>query len=203
MSKNDVPPTLRERHRCDREDAILDVAVALMGANGYAAMTMDDLAARAGISKPTLYTHFDSKEVVAVRAVVRMLRRGQAFMDSLPDDLQPLECFERTVRYMMTAKLVDCVSYLGTGRDALGPLIRAHPDYQSEYARMMARMCAIIDAAKADGTVRTGLDTRATAQVAISLMRDTEYDDLIRCGACQSAAVVNTLATILLAGIRA
>ena len=115
----------------------------------------------------------------------------------------PLECFERTVRYMMTAKLVDCVSYLGTGRDALGPLIRAHTDYQAEYARMMTRLCAIIDAAKGDSTVKPSIDTRTTAQVAISMMRDTEYDDLIRRGECKAATVVDTLVTILLVGIQA
>ena len=141
-------PTLRERHRRERENAILDVAVAMMGESGYAAMTMDDLALRTAISKPTLYTHFDSKETVAVRAIVRMMQRGQAFMDSLPNELSPLECFEQTVRYMMTAKLIDCVSYLGTGRDALGPVIRAHPDYRAEYGRMIARLVRLLDAAK-------------------------------------------------------
>jgi AcrR family transcriptional regulator len=61
-------PRRREQRRQAREHVILEAAQELMEEHGYDAMTMDDLAARAGITKPTLYQHFPSKEEIAVRA---------------------------------------------------------------------------------------------------------------------------------------
>ena len=45
-----------------RESAILDAATAVLSQKGYDLMTMDDVAGAVGISKPSLYKHFKSKE---------------------------------------------------------------------------------------------------------------------------------------------
>jgi AcrR family transcriptional regulator len=41
---------------------MLEVAHALFAERGYAAVTMDDVAAAAGITKPLLYNYFGNKE---------------------------------------------------------------------------------------------------------------------------------------------
>jgi len=48
--------------RAEREAQILDVAHARFAAHGYAAVTMDDVAAGAGVTKPLLYNYFGNKE---------------------------------------------------------------------------------------------------------------------------------------------
>ncbi|MBX7435119.1 TetR/AcrR family transcriptional regulator [Mycobacterium sp. Y57] len=48
--------------RADREQSILDAAVAEFGAQGYAHVSMDRIAARAGISKPLIYNYFGTKD---------------------------------------------------------------------------------------------------------------------------------------------
>jgi AcrR family transcriptional regulator len=52
---------LRERRRQLLRDEILQAAAALLNEKGYAAMSMDELAGRAGISKPTLYGYVREK----------------------------------------------------------------------------------------------------------------------------------------------
>ncbi len=69
--------SLRERQRQVREDTILDIAHELMVTQGYANMSMDDLAGKVGISKATLYQHFPSKEEVAINVIGRGMRRGR------------------------------------------------------------------------------------------------------------------------------
>ncbi len=48
--------------RAEREAQVLDVAHARFAAHGFAAVTMDDLAAAAGVTKPLLYNYFGNKE---------------------------------------------------------------------------------------------------------------------------------------------
>lgn len=44
-----------------RRASLLEAALAAFSENGYHATSMDDIAERAGVSKPVLYQHFDSK----------------------------------------------------------------------------------------------------------------------------------------------
>ena len=56
-----------------REDAILDAATRTLAAKGFDLMTMDDVAAEVGISKPSLYKHFKSKEDLVGEVMVRLV----------------------------------------------------------------------------------------------------------------------------------
>ena len=48
--------------RAEREQLILDVAGQVFARAGYHSASMDEIAARAEISKPMLYTYFGSME---------------------------------------------------------------------------------------------------------------------------------------------
>jgi len=56
-----------------RESAILDAATSILGSKGYDLMTMDDVAGAIGISKPSLYKHFKSKEELVGEALIRLI----------------------------------------------------------------------------------------------------------------------------------
>ena len=48
--------------RAEREQQVLDVARTMFAERGYANVTMDDVAAAVGVTKPLLYTYFGNKE---------------------------------------------------------------------------------------------------------------------------------------------
>ncbi|MBV8625383.1 MAG: helix-turn-helix transcriptional regulator [Herbaspirillum sp.] len=56
-----------------RENAILDAATTVLGSKGYDLMTMDDVAGAVGISKPSLYKHFKSKEELVGETMIRLI----------------------------------------------------------------------------------------------------------------------------------
>lgn len=65
------PETAHRRRRKDaRPQELLDAALALFVEKGFAATRTDEVAARAGVSKGTLYLYFPSKEDL-LRAVIR------------------------------------------------------------------------------------------------------------------------------------
>ncbi len=56
------PLPRRQQNRLDREKRILDAALNIFARMGYSGTTMDAVAAEAGLTKPTLYSYFPSKE---------------------------------------------------------------------------------------------------------------------------------------------
>ncbi len=54
--------------------AILDAAIQLLREVGYDALTMDAIAARAGVGKATVYRRWSTKETLAAEAIERIMR---------------------------------------------------------------------------------------------------------------------------------
>jgi len=61
----------RAQNRISREARILDAALRVFSNTGYSATTMDDIAANAGLSKPTLYQYFESKYALFTAMMLR------------------------------------------------------------------------------------------------------------------------------------
>jgi AcrR family transcriptional regulator len=57
--------------RADRERQILDVAEEVFAERGYAAVSMEEIAVRVGLSKPMLYEYFGSKEGLLLATIGR------------------------------------------------------------------------------------------------------------------------------------
>ncbi|GAB1478703.1 HTH-type transcriptional regulator RutR [Paracoccaceae bacterium] len=57
-------PSRREQNRAARTQRILEAALKVFAATGYTGTTMDAVAAEAGLTKPTLYQYFASKELL-------------------------------------------------------------------------------------------------------------------------------------------
>src|SRR6266568_3198496 len=97
MSAHTPQRSLKERLRQVRAGLILDVAEEMLAEKGYHDTSMDEIAARAGVAKGTLYQHFPSKEDL----VFALFERN-------------LVLFEQAVRapLMARAKLERILSYV-------------------------------------------------------------------------------------------
>jgi AcrR family transcriptional regulator len=101
------PPTprlsVKERQWRLREDAILDAATELLNSKGFNAMTLEDITEAIGISRPTLYLHFKSKEDVVTHTVIRTLcdlREVIATLDPTASPGERLRSFIHSVMEM-------------------------------------------------------------------------------------------------------
>ncbi|MFK5634659.1 MULTISPECIES: TetR/AcrR family transcriptional regulator [unclassified Ornithinimicrobium] len=89
-----TPPTPGEPRprlpRSQRRALLLEAALASFSENGYHATAMDDIAGRAGVSKPVLYQHFDSKLdlylALAAQACDGMVETIESAMASTDDN---------------------------------------------------------------------------------------------------------------------
>ncbi len=67
-------------------DDILNAALSLFNQRGYRQVTVDDIAHKRGISKRTLYQHFESKEDIAKQVVLRELAMLGDTVDEISKD---------------------------------------------------------------------------------------------------------------------
>lgn len=71
------PARTRGEQRAAKREAVLRTAARLFNERGYAASTLDEVAERLGVSKPTVYYYVDSKEAILFECV----RTGLALLE--------------------------------------------------------------------------------------------------------------------------
>lgn len=190
-------PTLQERQRQMRTDAILDAAHEMMVAQSYADMSMDDLAARVGVSKATLYQHFPSKEDLAINVIVRSMRLGEESIRAIDPRLPAIQRLEQAMREAFERRIG-----MWSAKLALMPSsVMRHPNYEAQATRMRAAMAELVDQAKAEGDIVTDLPTNIIVRTMGSLFR-VEYDDLLATGQCSVPEISQALVAILFNGLR-
>jgi AcrR family transcriptional regulator len=90
------------------QERIIANAELLFFSRGFSRVTMDQIAAELGISKKTLYLHFDSKHQLLYAIVSRLMAESERFIKSLTEDRE-LDYFARVER------LVDHISRRTSG----------------------------------------------------------------------------------------
>ena len=201
-SAAEMLPSARTRRRSAREAVILDAARQIIAETSYNAMTMDDLAARAHVSKPTLYQYFPSKEAVAVRAILGLMRESLEYLDALNPQTPAAARLEDFVHWVLAQRFSPFRAAFGVAKTALSPVIRSHPDYLREFARIVAAVSLLVEQAKTENELSRDLSTRIVVQMVFSLLRDSEYDTLVETGECTAHEIVETLTALFFCGIR-
>lgn len=92
MVESDLPR--RQRRKEARPAELAAAALSLFIEKGFAATRLDEVAARAGVSKGTLYLYFDSKEAlfraVIEEGLVPLFEQMEAKLETLGDDPERL-----------------------------------------------------------------------------------------------------------------
>jgi AcrR family transcriptional regulator len=173
---------LRERRKQLLQEEILGAARALLSEKGYVAMSMDDLAAQVGISKPTLYSHFPTKDDIVVKTAVREMERFIALIESDVDGQSP---FQRLMIVM--AKFVK----LHAEKDRMEPqswtpelfqLLCSREEALSCLRRIDAAISALIQAGITAGEIDPYLDPPTTASAFFALASSLRHARFTRAG---------------------
>jgi AcrR family transcriptional regulator len=92
--------SLMDEQMRERRDRILEAARELLAERGYAAVTVRELAERCGVSVPTLYNRFESKDALIAEAVqdhFQTLLRAASSGDEAPGQARLLAIVGRCV----------------------------------------------------------------------------------------------------------
>lgn len=140
-----------------REDAIVSTVNRLLAEKGFDAMTVDEVAAEVGIAKASLYRHFPSKEDLAAAAMVRVMQRAMAFLDSLGGEASPFERLKAVARWTMQVQLAGEMPSLPSENSSLRAALEVNAAYIELLMAISERLGEWIEAAQVDGALQAGL----------------------------------------------
>jgi AcrR family transcriptional regulator len=148
---------------------ILDAALALVAASGLRHLTMDDVAARAGVGRMTVYRRFGSRQqlsdALAVRECRRCLNEIAAALDaSRPIDERAADLFVATLRVIREHPLLERLARVEP--DAL--LHELNRDGSAVFLLVRDFLVAQIRAAQAAGEL-VDIDPEPLAEIAVRL----------------------------------
>lgn len=149
--------SFRARMHEAREGAIIDAASRLLAEKGFDAMTLDEVAAEVGVAKASLYKHFPSKEDLAAAALVRVMQRAQAYLESLDASRPPLELLREAVRWTMSQQLAGKMPSLPSENSSLRGALTTNRFYMDGLMAVSDRLGAWITAAQAEGSINPAL----------------------------------------------
>lgn len=117
------PARGRAAQRALKRDAVLRTAAQLFNEKGYAAVTLDEVAERLGVSKPTVYYYVDGKDSIlyeCVRTGLEMLKTAIQGVDAAGGSAaQKLEAAMRAYVDIVTQDFGMCI--IRVGEDPLPP----------------------------------------------------------------------------------
>ena len=150
-------PSFKEQMLVAREEAIILAVNKLLAEKGLEAMTVDEVAAAVGIAKASLYKHFPSKEDLAAAAMVRIMKRTQDFMATLPAAADPLGKLKAVARWAMEVQLAGEMPSLPHQSSSLRTTLMANRAYIDRLMGVSDTLGGWIQAAQANGTLSSTL----------------------------------------------
>ncbi|HNW64183.1 MAG TPA: TetR/AcrR family transcriptional regulator [Piscinibacter sp.] len=151
--------SFREQVLRAREDAIVSSVNRLLAEKGFDLMTVDEVAADVGIAKASLYKHFTSKEELAAAAMIRVLDRAMAFIDSLAsqEPARAIEQLKSVARWTMQVQLAGEMPSLPAQNSSLRAALTTNKVYLDRLMEVSDRLGAWIGAAQADKDLNPAL----------------------------------------------
>ncbi len=123
------PVSKRELNRTEKRKRALDAALSVFSNNGYSAATMDAIATEAGMTKPTLYQYFASKEELFKEMMFAPRQQMLMAFDHSTDDCYVSQLLEFSWAY---ANVVMRPEYLALARLVIADAQR-HPEIGQHY----------------------------------------------------------------------
>ena len=120
----------------ERQQAILDTAARLIEQRSFADISVDDLAKGAGISRPTFYFYFASKEAVLLSLMDPLIKRADTGFDNAMDTMpaEPHQAIRRGIEIFFSS----FGSHPATAR-AGAEAVNSSPEFRAIWAGLMQK----------------------------------------------------------------
>ena len=159
--------SIKEQIQRVREQAIVTAVNRLLATKGYDAMTVDEVAAEAGVAKASLYKLFTSKEELAGAAMVGVLDRALSFVDGLRREAEQvagsgqstpaLDQLKAVVRWAMQTQLEGQMPSLPAQNSSLSASLQSNDEYMDRLIALSNRLSTWITEAQTCGHLQLRL----------------------------------------------
>ena len=207
MSTTTGTGTLKERQRAERETLILQTAEELLLEKGYYEMSMDEIAARVGISKGTVYLHFPGKEELVVALLQRRMETmHRLFGDIFRSEASPtakLQAFLDHVYGGMTSQHYQMFFSLYQNPEMRTRWLEKKASLQALQDDIARQLTDVFEEGKASGNFDRTIPTTVMLHMLTNLLSPRSYEQWVVQGEMAMADVVQHLSQFFFKGIAA
>lgn len=159
---------LRERKKAVTRSALSAAAMALAAERGVDAVTVDEIAAQAGVSSRTFFNYFATKEEAFV---AQDLALAQDLLDRLR--AEPADAPLWTTLVGLLGEHLDGTGTVPPAQALAEHAVRSHPSVLTQQFQQYAGMEAdlVAEIARRTGSVPTSLEPRLLAAALVAAMR--------------------------------
>lgn len=187
----------------ERQDAILVTAEALLGERAFDDISIEDLARGAGISRPTFYFYFSSKDEVLLALLDRVITEVEHRIAELPRDFErdPAGSWTRSIGMFVEV----FVSHRGVSTAAIAARAR-NDEVRALWSKSMQSWAEfstdVIQSEQARGAAPEGIDAHDLA-VSLNLMNERVITAVLNqeSPAIAESRVLDVLSTIWIRSI--
>ena len=140
-----------------REDSILDATTGILATKGFDLMTMDDVANLIGISKPSLYKHFKSKEDLVGSTMVRLLDGASYQLEQLPEALSAKEKLSALLEWALRVRLEGGMPFLPSTSAPVREMLMRNLKYVGKVLKLNAKLEKLVQQAQKNGELNADL----------------------------------------------
>lgn len=175
--------SLKERQRQERADLILQVAEAVLSEKGYHDTTIDEIAARVGIAKGTVYLHFPSKIDLVVALFERDMQTFLEFAQEVAQNAEPARVkLERILRHTyegMRGNRTQLFLSLWSSISVRNDLIEKGGGMREHLTTLARAIETILEAGKAAGQFDATIPTPVLLRTFLGLLSPRNFEPLI------------------------
>ena len=186
-----------------REQAVLDVTTTLLASKGFDLMTMDDVAEGAGLSKPSLYKHFRSKEALATEVMIRLLDRALEHLDAQDPVMDGKARLDNLMEWALRTRLEGALPFLPSTSPHVRDMLMHSVRYSLRIYRLHKQLQQLVEQARTEGSIRNDLPTDVLLYAYYSRTCDPAVDYMKDFGRYDDDEIIACMRSIMFSGIAA
>jgi AcrR family transcriptional regulator len=184
-----------------REDAILDATTSVLASKGFDLMTMDDVANLIGISKPSLYKHFKSKEDLVGAALIRLLDGASAQLEAFPAEYTAKEKLSALLEWALRVRLDGGLPFLPSTSNAVREMLMRNLKYVGRVIKLNSQLEKLVVAAQKNGDLSAKLSSDVILFSYYARSCDPAVEYLQRFSKMDTNAIVENMLRVCFQGL--
>ena len=207
MSVADGPRSLKDRQREERERLILEAAEELLAEKGYHEMSIDEIAARVGVSKGTVYLHFPSKEELVLAQLERGMRRfiqsADVVLTSAASPSEKLRSLIELIYGQTFRERSQFFTSIQENAELRNRLMDRKREFHEQWEALSQRVTQAFDDGKAQGEFDATIPTPLLVSMFWSLLSPHTYERVIEQEQMSIEEMVSHLSRFFFKGLAA
>jgi AcrR family transcriptional regulator len=185
-----------------REDSILDATTGILATKGFDLMTMDDVANLIGISKPSLYKHFKSKEDLVGSTMLRLLDAAMLQLEQLPVGLSAQEKLAALLEWALRVRLQGGLPFLPSTSAHVREMLMRNLKYVGKVIKLNSQLEKLVQQAQKAGDLNPDLPSDVILYSYYARTCDPAVEYLQRFSKMKPDDIVRYMLQVCFAGLK-